>query len=166
MLFSSACENRRSGMLTLRTSFPPAACFCLEQLVLEDHMAALEKALDEADWSRVVVAYEPVWAIGTGVTASPAQVQPDMLHQTPSIQPCIQSPIYRPFTHLSYLQFIVILLVLHIFIHTNIQPSIHMMYSYLSTYIRVSLPRAIGFLVCARARKVHLFFRFYSVFVL
>lgn len=38
-------------------------------------MAALEKVLDEEDWSRVVVAYEPVWAIGTGVTASPAQVR-------------------------------------------------------------------------------------------
>jgi len=27
------------------------------------------------DWSRVVVAYEPVWAIGTGKTATPAQAQ-------------------------------------------------------------------------------------------
>lgn len=45
------------------------------QVVLEDHMAALEKALEQADWSRVVVAYEPVWAIGTGKTASPAQVR-------------------------------------------------------------------------------------------
>ncbi len=27
------------------------------------------------DWSKVVLAYEPVWAIGTGVTASPAQAQ-------------------------------------------------------------------------------------------
>lgn len=39
-------------------------------------MAALEKALEPADWSKVVVAYEPVWAIGTGKTASPAQVRP------------------------------------------------------------------------------------------
>lgn len=28
-----------------------------------------------ADWSRVVLAYEPVWAIGTGRTATPAQAQ-------------------------------------------------------------------------------------------
>uniref|UniRef100_A0AAZ3PY57 Triosephosphate isomerase n=1 Tax=Oncorhynchus tshawytscha TaxID=74940 RepID=A0AAZ3PY57_ONCTS len=27
------------------------------------------------DWSKVVLAYEPVWAIGTGKTASPAQAQ-------------------------------------------------------------------------------------------
>lgn len=27
------------------------------------------------DWTNVVVAYEPVWAIGTGVTATPAQAQ-------------------------------------------------------------------------------------------
>lgn len=31
--------------------------------------------LSEADFSKVVIAYEPVWAIGTGVTASPAQAQ-------------------------------------------------------------------------------------------
>jgi len=28
-----------------------------------------------SDWSRVVIAYEPVWAIGTGKTATPAQAQ-------------------------------------------------------------------------------------------
>ena len=27
------------------------------------------------DWSRVVLAYEPVWAIGTGKTATPEQAQ-------------------------------------------------------------------------------------------
>jgi triosephosphate isomerase len=28
-----------------------------------------------SDWSRVVLAYEPVWAIGTGKTATPQQAQ-------------------------------------------------------------------------------------------
>lgn len=31
--------------------------------------------LDASDFKKVVIAYEPVWAIGTGVTASPAQAQ-------------------------------------------------------------------------------------------
>ena len=31
--------------------------------------------LDNAEFSRVIIAYEPVWAIGTGVTATPEQAQ-------------------------------------------------------------------------------------------
>jgi triosephosphate isomerase len=33
------------------------------------------KGLKSEDFVRVVVAYEPVWAIGTGVTASPEQAE-------------------------------------------------------------------------------------------
>jgi triosephosphate isomerase len=41
--------------------------------VIAQHMAACIDA--KPDWSRVVIAYEPVWAIGTGVVATPEQAQ-------------------------------------------------------------------------------------------
>ncbi|ETV87389.1 glyceraldehyde-3-phosphate dehydrogenase [Aphanomyces astaci] len=41
--------------------------------VVTDQLAAY--AAHVKDWSKVIVAYEPVWAIGTGLTASPAQAQ-------------------------------------------------------------------------------------------
>ena len=31
--------------------------------------------MDESDWSQVTIAYEPVWAIGTGLVATPDQAQ-------------------------------------------------------------------------------------------
>lgn len=43
--------------------------------VLDDQMAALLKYVPKKEWSNVVLAYEPVWAIGTGVVASPEQAQ-------------------------------------------------------------------------------------------
>lgn len=42
--------------------------------VLDAQMTALRDKIGD-DWDKVVVAYEPVWAIGTGVVASPAQAQ-------------------------------------------------------------------------------------------
>jgi len=43
--------------------------------VCQAQLEAVRRVLNEEDWANVVVAYEPVWAIGTGVTASPAQAQ-------------------------------------------------------------------------------------------
>lgn len=42
--------------------------------VLEQQLERGLKALTQAAWPRVLIAYEPVWAIGTGVTATPEQV--------------------------------------------------------------------------------------------
>lgn len=41
--------------------------------VNERQLAAIAATVD--DWSKVVIAYEPVWAIGTGKVATPAQAQ-------------------------------------------------------------------------------------------
>jgi triosephosphate isomerase len=43
--------------------------------VVERHVTEGLKGLPAADIARVVIAYEPVWAIGTGKTASPEQAQ-------------------------------------------------------------------------------------------
>ena len=38
-------------------------------------LAPLAKALENDDWENVAIAYEPVWAIGTGLTATPVMAQ-------------------------------------------------------------------------------------------
>mmetsp|Transcript_17943 Transcript_17943/g.23134 ORF Transcript_17943/g.23134 Transcript_17943/m.23134 type:complete len:173 (+) Transcript_17943:581-1099(+) len=44
-------------------------------VVNNDHIAALIAKLTPEDWAKVVIAYEPVWAIGTGKVATPEQAQ-------------------------------------------------------------------------------------------
>ena len=44
--------------------------------VIATQMAALAAGIKKPeDWARIVIAYEPVWAIGTGKTATPEQAQ-------------------------------------------------------------------------------------------
>jgi triosephosphate isomerase len=38
-------------------------------------LAAIAAALSEEDWKSVTIAYEPVWAIGTGKVATPEQAE-------------------------------------------------------------------------------------------
>ena len=45
------------------------------ELVLKTQVAGALEGLTDAQLKQIVVAYEPVWAIGTGVTASPEQAQ-------------------------------------------------------------------------------------------
>lgn len=43
--------------------------------VCAEQLTPCVAALSQADWSKVVIAYEPVWAIGTGKVATPQQAE-------------------------------------------------------------------------------------------
>lgn len=43
--------------------------------VVKSQIEPVIKALTKEDWAKLVVAYEPVWAIGTGLTATPQDAQ-------------------------------------------------------------------------------------------
>ncbi len=46
-----------------------------EETVVSEQLNLLIGELSNADWDKVIIAYEPVWAIGTGETATPEQAQ-------------------------------------------------------------------------------------------
>jgi len=46
-----------------------------EESVVAEQLALLIGELSNAEWENMVIAYEPVWAIGTGETATPEQAQ-------------------------------------------------------------------------------------------
>jgi len=43
--------------------------------VITGPLTVVANVKDPKDWDRIVIAYEPVWAIGTGKTATPEQAQ-------------------------------------------------------------------------------------------
>jgi len=62
------------GVLAVGETLPEREDGRLEEVVLGQLGAALEE-VEADDLRQVVIAYEPVWAIGTGRTATPAQAQ-------------------------------------------------------------------------------------------
>src|SRR5690554_3717845 len=61
--------------LVLQAGLQPVYCVGEALKVCREQLLAGVAAVTPEDASRLVVAYEPVWAIGTGETASPEQVQ-------------------------------------------------------------------------------------------
>ena len=68
----------------LKNNLKPIFCIgeTLEERNAEKHFEVIKQQLEEGifklsedDFSKLVLAYEPVWAIGTGLTASPEQAQ-------------------------------------------------------------------------------------------
>ena len=43
--------------------------------VLENQLSQIKEKLDETEWRKVIIAYEPIWALNTGKIASQDQTQ-------------------------------------------------------------------------------------------
>ena len=70
--------------LALQNDLTPIYCCgeILEERKVENHFNVVKTQISEGlfdlskdDFGKIIIAYEPVWAIGTGVTASPEQAQ-------------------------------------------------------------------------------------------
>jgi triosephosphate isomerase (TIM) len=83
--FSESNEQLKNKVdLTLANGITPIFC-CGETLELRNGSVFLEFVANQlteslfhlaaADFAKIVIAYEPIWAIGTGLTASSAQAQ-------------------------------------------------------------------------------------------
>ncbi len=74
----------KKALAALKGGLTPIVCVgeTLEQResgdtlsVIEQQLSSVQAVLDNDSLSQIVIAYEPVWAIGTGLTASPEQAQ-------------------------------------------------------------------------------------------
>jgi len=84
-LFGETDELVRRKLVTaLKSELRPILCIGetleerqagQEKNILESQLRAALEGLSSEDISEVVIAYEPVWAIGTGLTATPEQAQ-------------------------------------------------------------------------------------------
>jgi len=73
----SCREDERKPFHTRRPESysSPAKLLSLKLAAKNVWRCAAANIKDAKDWDRVVIAYEPVWAIGTGKTATPDQAQ-------------------------------------------------------------------------------------------
>lgn len=75
---------KEKTLLALANNLTPIFCIgeVLEEREAEKHFEVVKQQIEESlfnlsaeDFGKIILAYEPVWAIGTGKTASPAQAQ-------------------------------------------------------------------------------------------
>lgn len=85
-LYSGETNSLLAQKVAISLAHQLTPIYCIGETLQErenaQYFEIIEKQLEEAifllsaqDFSKIIIAYEPVWAIGTGLTASPAQAQ-------------------------------------------------------------------------------------------